>query len=88
MAHFKDGGPTYDNALSWLSDILGPMLLMLPTDLAAVVRRELDSCNGLRLEWEAVAEGTLLALLHRDTADGCWWDALVPHLTGRHRFMT
>ena len=34
VAHFKDGGPTYDDALSWLGDIPGPLLLMLSTDLA------------------------------------------------------
>ena len=71
VAHFKDGGPTYDDALSRLSDIPGPLLLMLPTDLAAALRRELDKCNGLRVGWEAVADGTLLVVLHRDTADKC-----------------
>ena len=43
--------------------------------------------RGLRVGWEAVAEGTLLALLHRDAADGCQWHALTPHLTGRHVYM-
>ena len=88
VAHFKDGGPTYDNALSRLSDIAGPLLLMLPTNLAAALRRGLDSYDGLRVGWEAVADGTLLGLLHRDAADGCRWDALVPHLTGSHTYMT
>ena len=32
VAHFKDGGPKYDDALSRLSDVPGPLLLMLPTD--------------------------------------------------------
>ena len=49
VAHFKDGQPTYSDALSRLGDILEPMLLMLPTDLAAALRRELDSCEGLRV---------------------------------------
>ena len=49
VAHFKDGGPTYDDALSRLSDAPGPLLIMLPTDLAAVLRRELDGYNGLRV---------------------------------------
>ena len=71
VAHFRDGGPTYDDALSRLSDVLGPLVLMLPTDLAAALRWELDSCDGLKVGWEAVAEGTLLALLHPDTAEGC-----------------
>ena len=88
VAHFKDQGPTYDDTLSRLSDIPGPLLLMPPTHLATALRRELDSCTGLRVGWEAVADGTLLALLHRDAADGCWWDALMPHLTGRHTYMT
>ena len=37
VAHLKTGGPVYDDALSRLGDILGPLLLMLPTDLAAPV---------------------------------------------------
>ena len=32
-AHFRDGGPTYDDALSWRGDILGPLLLMLSATL-------------------------------------------------------
>ena len=87
VAHFKAGGPVYDDALSRLSDIQGPLLLMLPTDIAAALRQELDGCEGLRVGWEAVADGTLLALLHRDAANGCQWDALTPHLTGRHVYM-
>ena len=87
MAHFKTGGPVYDDALSRLGDTQGPLLLMLPTDLAAVLRQELDGCEGLRVGWEAVADGTLLALLHRDAANGCQWDTLAPHLTGRHVYM-
>ena len=60
---------------------------MLPTDLAAALRRELDGYDGLTVGWEAVADGALLALLHRGTADGCRWDALVPQLTGCHTYM-
>ena len=71
LAHFKDGGRTYDDALSWLGDIPRPLPLMLPTDLAAALRRELESCEGRMVGWEAIADGTLLALLHRDVADGC-----------------
>ena len=70
----------YDDALSRLDDIQGPLLLMLPTDLAAALRQELDSCDGLRVGWEAVADGNLLALLYRDAADECRWGMLVPHL--------
>ena len=88
MAHFKTGGPTYDDALSRLDDTREPLLLMLPTDLAAALRQELGGCDGLRVEWEAVADGNLLALLRRDTADECNWDMLAPHLTGRHVYMT
>ena len=87
VAHFKAGGPVYDDALSQLGDTQRPLLLMLPTGIAAALRQELDGCEGLRVGWEAVADGTLLALLHRDTANGCQWDALTPHLTGRHVYM-
>ena len=88
VAHFKDGKHAYDDALFRLGDIQGPLLLTLPTVLAAALRRELDSCDGLRVGWEAVADGTLLALLHQDVADGCQLGALVPHLTGRHTYTT
>ena len=87
VAHFEAGGPVYDDALSRLGDTQGPLLLMLPTDIAAALRQELDGCEGLRVGWEAVADGTLLAVLHRDTANGCRWDALTPHLNGRHVYM-
>ena len=87
VAHFKNEGPVYDDALSRLGDILGSLLLMISTDLAAALRQELDSCEGLRVGWEAVADGNLLALLYRDTADECQWGALVSHLTGRHTYM-
>ena len=60
---------------------------MLPTSLATALRQELDSCDGLRVGWEAVADGSLLALLHRDAADECQWGTLVPHLTGRRVYM-
>ena len=86
VAHFKTGGPVYDDALSRLGDTLGPLLLMLPTDLAAAQRQELDSCDGLRVGWEAVADGNLLALLHHHAANECQWGTLVPHLTGRHMY--
>ena len=75
------------DALSRLGDTQGPLLLMLPTGIAAALRQELDGCEGLRVGWEVVADGTLLALHHRDTANGCQWDALTPHLTGRHVYM-
>ena len=77
-------GACVHDALSRLGDTPGPLLLMLPTNLAAALRQELDSCDGLRVGWEAVADGNLLALLHRDGADECQWGTLVPHLTGRH----
>ena len=87
VAHFKTGGPVYDDALSRLGDVPGPLLLMLPTDLAAALRRELDSCEGLRVGWEAVSDSSLLAWLHRGAADGCQWGALVPHLARRQTYM-
>ena len=49
VAHFKTGGPVYDDALSPLGDTQGPLLLMLPTNLAAALRQELDGCDGLRV---------------------------------------
>ena len=88
VALFKTGGPVYSDALSRLGDILGPLLLMLPTDLAAALCQELDSCEGLRVGWEAVADGNLLTLLHRNAAEECQLGALVPHLAGRHTYMT
>ena len=87
VAHFKTGGPVYDDVLSRQDDTRGPLLLMLPTDLAAALRQELDSCDGLRVEWEAVADGNLLALLRPDAADECQSDMLAPHLAGRHVYM-
>ena len=87
VAHFKTGGLVYDDALSRLGDTKGPLLLMLPTELAATLHQELDGCEGLRVGWEAVADGTLLALLHRDAANGCQRDTLAPHLTGCHVYM-
>ena len=88
VAHLKKRGPTYDDALSQLGHLPGPLLLMLPTDLDATLHRELNGYNGLGLGWEAVADGALLALLHRGAADGCLLDALVPNLPGRHTYMT
>ena len=88
VPHFKYAGPTYDDALSHLRNVPGPLLLMLPTDLPAALRRELDGFDRLGSGWEADADGTLLTLLRRGTADWCRWDALVPHLTGRHTYMT
>ena len=38
VAHFKTGGPVHDDALSRLGDTQGPLLLMLPTDIAAALR--------------------------------------------------
>ena len=61
---------------------------MLPDDLSAALRRELDGCDGLNVGLEAVVDGTLLALLHRGTADWCRWDAPVLHLSGRQTYMT
>ena len=77
----------YDDALSRLDDTQELLLLMLPTDLAAALGQDLDSCDELRVEQEAVADGNLLALLHRDAADQCQWDMLASHLTGRQVYM-
>ena len=67
VAHFKKGGPTYDDPLTLLSEVPGPLLLMLPTDLAPALRQELNGCEELRVGWQAVADSTLLALLHQGT---------------------
>ena len=88
VAQFKKAGPTYDDALSRLGNLSGPLFLMLPTDLTVALRREVDGQDGLRTGWETVADGALLALLYRGNADGCRWDALVPQLTGGHTYMT
>ena len=40
------------------------------------------------MAWEAVTDGALLALLPWGDADGCRWDAPVPHHAGRHTYMT
>ena len=77
----------YYDAPSRLGDIPGPLLLMLPADLAAALRRELDSCEGLQVGWEAVANGNLLVLLHRGAADEGQCGAPVPHLAGRHTYI-
>ena len=60
---------------------------MLPTNLAAALRQELDSCEGLQPGWEPSADGRLLALLQQDAADECQWGMLAPHLTRRHVYM-
>ena len=60
---------------------------MRPTDLAAALRQEVERCGGLRVGWEAVADGTLQALLLRDAANRCQWDTLAPDLNGRHVYM-
>ena len=87
VEHFKARGPVYNDALSRLGNTQGPLLLVLPTHIAAALRQELDGCEGLRVRWEAVADCTLLALLYRDAANECPWDTLTPHLTGRHVYM-
>ena len=61
---------------------------MLPTNPATALRRELDGYDKLKVRWEGVADGVLLALLHRCSADECRWEGLVPHLRGRHTYMT
>ena len=87
VAHFKNAGPVYKEALSRQGEIPGPLLLMLPTHHAAALRWELDSCEGLRVAREAIADGSLLALLHRGAAYECLWGALVPHLARRQAYV-
>ena len=71
VAHFRKRGPSYDDALSRLGGFPGRLFLMLPADLAIALRRELNDHDGLRVVRKAVANGALLALLHRDHANGC-----------------
>ena len=76
VAHSKNGGPVYDDALSWPGDVPGPLLLMPPTNLAAALRQELDSCEGLRVGWEAVADATYWPSstgTRRSSAGGAVW---------------
>ena len=58
VAQLKKGGPRYDDALSRLDHIPGPLLLMLATNVAAALHRELDGCGCLREGWEVAADGT------------------------------
>ena len=58
---------------------------MLPTDLATVLRRKLDGCDGLKVGLEAVAVGTLLALVQRDSADRAGGTHLCPTSPGATR---
>ena len=71
VANCKKGGPTYDDALSSLGDLPGPLFLMLPTDLTTALRQEQDGYQGPRMCWEAVPDSVLLAPLNRGAADGC-----------------
>ena len=88
LAHYKRGEPGYNDALSGLGYLSGPLLVMLSTNPAAALCGEMDGYAWLRVLWEAIADGSLLALFNRSTADGCRWNALAPHLTGRQKYMT
>ena len=66
----------------------GPCSSCSPPTLAAAVRREPDSCERLRVGWQAIADGTLLALFLRDVADGYQSGALFPDLARHHTYMT
>ena len=88
VVHIKDGGPTYDDALFRLGDIPvapAPHAPHRPRRRAAPGDRR---CDGLRVGWGAIGDSTLLALLRQKITDRCRWDALLPHLTGRHTHMT
>ena len=88
VAHFRKGGPAYDDPLSRLGDLQAPLLLVLPMDLAVALRRELNDRERLRVGWEAAANCALLALLGQDDANGCRWDTLVPRLDRHHTYMS
>ena len=70
VAHFKNGGLVYDDALSRLGDIPVTLLLMLSTDLAAALCRELDSWEGLRVGWEAAPQKSVSGALWYPTSPG------------------
>ena len=46
VAHFKDGGRTYNDALSRLPNVPVPLLLMLPTDLTPCYAGSLRAATG------------------------------------------
>ena len=72
VAHFKTGWPVYDDALSRLGDTREPLLLMLPTDLAAALRQELDSRDGLEVEWEATYWPSSTGTPQTSASGICW----------------
>ena len=71
VAHFKAWGAGIRRRTVPAGRHPGPLLLMLPEDIAAALRQDLDGYEGLRVGWEAVADGTLLALLQQDDANRC-----------------
>ena len=88
VAHLQKGRETYNDALSRLGGLLGPLLLMVPLDLTAALRRELDDHTEVRVGWKAVADSVLLALLDRGGATGHQWDALMPDSDGHHTYVS
>ena len=88
MAHVRKGGLQCNHALSRLSGLPGPLPLMLPSNLATALRRKLGDNAEVRVHWEAVANGTLLVLLHRCGAGGYRWDALLPQFNKRHAYVS
>ena len=88
VAHFRKGGPAYDDALSCLGNLPGRLLILLPTDLAVKLRCQLDNHHRLRVGWETVSSGALLALIHWDDTDEYRWNALVTHLDEHHNYIS
>ena len=80
VAHWRKGRPQYDDDLSRLGGLPGPLLLMPPSNLATALSRELKDYAEVRVDPGAVADSTLLVLFHR--AGACWHqrDALFPQL--------
>ena len=58
MAHFKAGGPVYDDALSWLSDTQGPCSSCFSTTLQPRCARSWTAAKGC--EWDRRQSRTAL----------------------------
>ena len=82
VANCQKGGVLHDHTLCCLGALPGPLLLMLSSHLATTLRQELDNHAEVRVGWQAVADGALLALFLWGGCGGHPWDALIPHLDG------
>ena len=58
VAHYEKGGPVYDDALSKLGRLPGPLLLQLPAGRAAALRREMDGHRNWVLDYRPLPKGS------------------------------